>query len=49
MFQCQLEFTDDALIAIAHIAMEKHTGARGLRSEVVSIVLSITLIISHCS
>ncbi|XP_053406042.1 ATP-dependent Clp protease ATP-binding subunit clpX-like, mitochondrial [Mercenaria mercenaria] len=32
--ECQLEFTDDALKALAHIAMEKHTGARGLRSEV---------------
>jgi ATP-dependent protease Clp ATPase subunit len=35
LFQCQLEFTDDALKAVAHIAMEKQTGARGLRTEVV--------------
>ncbi|XP_060603495.1 ATP-dependent Clp protease ATP-binding subunit clpX-like, mitochondrial [Ruditapes philippinarum] len=32
--ECQLEFTDDALKAVAHIAMEKQTGARGLRTEV---------------
>lgn len=32
--ECQLEFTEEALKAIAHTAMEKHTGARGLRAEV---------------
>ena len=34
--QCELKFTDEALKAIAQKAMEKQTGARGLRSVVVS-------------
>ncbi|KAL4227488.1 hypothetical protein ACF0H5_012932 [Mactra antiquata] len=37
--ECQLEFTEEALKALAHIAMEKHTGARGLRSEVEKVLL----------
>ena len=32
MESCELEFRDDALIAIAKKAMERKTGARGLRS-----------------
>jgi ATP-dependent Clp protease ATP-binding subunit ClpX len=37
----ELEFTDDALKAIAHKAMESKTGARGLRSIVESTMLDI--------
>ena len=29
---CQLEFTDEALKEVAHLAIERNTGARGLRS-----------------
>ncbi|KAH3841585.1 ATP-dependent Clp protease ATP-binding subunit clpX-like, mitochondrial [Dreissena polymorpha] len=34
MDECQLEFTEEALRAIARMAMEKQTGARGLRAVV---------------
>jgi ATP-dependent Clp protease ATP-binding subunit ClpX len=37
----KLEFTDDALEAIADKAIERHTGARGLRSIVESILLDV--------
>ena len=35
----ELEFRDDALKAIAHKAMERKTGARGLRSIVEGVLL----------
>jgi len=38
---CQLEFTDDALGAIARKAMKKETGARGLRSIMEDVMLDI--------
>jgi hypothetical protein len=34
--QVRLEFTSDALKEVAHLAMERRTGARGLRAIVVS-------------
>lgn len=34
--QVELAFTPDAMEAIAHMAMERKTGARGLRSIMVS-------------
>ena len=33
MENCKLEFTDDALLAIARRALKKETGARGLRQS----------------
>lgn len=36
---CELEFRDDALRAIAHKAMERKTGARGLRSIIENVLL----------
>ncbi|MBN1912711.1 MAG: ATP-dependent Clp protease ATP-binding subunit ClpX [Pirellulales bacterium] len=41
MEEAQLEFTDGALRAIAMRAMEKETGARGLRSVIESVMLDI--------
>ena len=41
MDDIELEFTDDALIAIASKALERDTGARGLRSVVENTVLDI--------
>ena len=38
---CQLEFTDEALGAIARKAMKKDTGARGLRSIMEDVMLDI--------
>jgi ATP-dependent Clp protease ATP-binding subunit ClpX len=38
---CQLEFTDAALLAIARRAMKKDTGARGLRSIMEDVMLDI--------
>ena len=38
---CQLEFTDEALHAIARKAMRKETGARGLRSIMEDVMLDI--------
>jgi ATP-dependent Clp protease ATP-binding subunit ClpX len=38
---CELEFTDDALRAIARKAMKKETGARGLRSIMEDTMLDI--------
>ncbi|MEY3205502.1 MAG: ATP-dependent Clp protease ATP-binding subunit ClpX [Planctomycetota bacterium] len=38
---CQLEFTDEALVAIARRAMKKDTGARGLRSIMEDTMLDI--------
>ena len=35
----ELEFREDALTAIAHKAMERKTGARGLRSIVEAVLL----------
>ena len=37
----KLEFTDDALYAIAHMAVERKTGARGLRAIMESVMLDI--------
>jgi len=34
--EVELSFTDDAVESIAALAMERHTGARGLRSIMVS-------------
>jgi len=39
MENCQLDFTDDALAAIARRAMRKETGARGLRSIIEDVML----------
>jgi ATP-dependent Clp protease ATP-binding subunit ClpX len=41
MENAELEFTDDALRAIAQMAMQKDTGARGLRSIVEDSMLDI--------
>jgi ATP-dependent Clp protease ATP-binding subunit ClpX len=38
---CQLEFTDEALAAIARKALKKETGARGLRSIMEDVMLDI--------
>jgi ATP-dependent protease Clp ATPase subunit len=38
---CKLEFTDEALVAIARRAMKKETGARGLRSILEDVMLDI--------
>ena len=38
---CKLEFTDEALVAIARRAMRKETGARGLRSILEDVMLDI--------
>lgn len=35
LFQCDLNVTQDALRAIARMALERKTGARGLRSIMV--------------
>lgn len=35
--QCELTVTEDALKAIARLALERKTGARGLRSIMVSV------------
>ena len=37
---CEIEFRDDALAAVARKAMERKTGARGLRSIIESILLN---------
>ena len=37
----KLEFTDDALMAIAHMAVERKTGARGLRAIMENIMMDI--------
>jgi ATP-dependent Clp protease ATP-binding subunit ClpX len=41
MENCELTFTDEALRRIAHRAMAKGTGARGLRSIIESVMLDI--------
>ncbi len=41
MEHCELKFTEEALKKIAHRAMEKETGARGLRSIMEKIMLDI--------
>ncbi|KEZ78397.1 ATP-dependent Clp protease ATP-binding subunit ClpX [Salinisphaera hydrothermalis] len=41
MENCELELRDDALKAIAHRAMERKTGARGLRTILESILLDV--------
>ncbi|RLS34776.1 MAG: ATP-dependent Clp protease ATP-binding subunit ClpX [Planctomycetota bacterium] len=41
MENCQLEFTDEALVAIARKAMRKDTGARGLRSIIEDVMLDV--------
>ena len=41
MENCQLEFTDEALYAIARKAMKKDTGARGLRSIIEGVMLDV--------
>ncbi len=41
MEEAHIDFTDDALSAIARKAMEKKTGARGLRSIIESVMLDI--------
>ncbi len=41
MEHCELNFTDDALRAIARRAMKKDTGARGLRSIIEEVMLDI--------
>ncbi|MCB1744956.1 MAG: AAA family ATPase, partial [Gammaproteobacteria bacterium] len=39
MENCEIEFRDDALIAVARRAMERKTGARGLRSILENVLL----------
>ena len=41
MENCELKFTEGALQKIARIAMEKGTGARGLRSIMEQVMLDI--------
>ena len=41
MEDCKLEFTDDALLAIARRALKKETGARGLRSIMEDVMLDV--------
>ena len=41
MESCKLEFTDDALLAIARRALKKDTGARGLRSIMEDVMLDV--------
>ena len=41
MENCELELREDALRAIAHRAMERKTGARGLRTILESILLDV--------
>ena len=41
MEHCELEFTDEALRSIARRALEKDTGARGLRSIIEEVMLDI--------
>ena len=41
MEHCELEFTEGALRAIAHKALSKDTGARGLRSIIEDVMLDI--------
>ena len=38
---CNLEFTEEALAAIARKAMRKDTGARGLRSIIEDVMLDV--------
>lgn len=38
-FQCELTFDEEALRSIAHLAMERKTGARGLRAIMEKILL----------
>ena len=38
---CDLQFTEEALQMMAHRAMEKETGARGLRSIIEQVMLDI--------
>lgn len=44
MDKVDLTFTDDALSAVAKLAMERHTGARGLRSILVRVASEIAVI-----
>lgn len=39
-FQCELNVTPDALMAIARMALERKTGARGLRSIMVCVFMT---------
>jgi ATP-dependent Clp protease ATP-binding subunit ClpX len=41
MENCQLEFTDEALVAISRRARRKETGARGLRSIIEDVMLDV--------
>lgn len=41
MDKCELSFSDDALRAVAALAMERRTGARGLRAIMESLLLEI--------
>ncbi len=41
MENCKLEFTDDALLAMARRALKKETGARGLRSIMEDVMLDV--------
>jgi ATP-dependent Clp protease ATP-binding subunit ClpX len=41
MEDCKLDFTDDALLAIARRALKKETGARGLRSIMEDVMLDV--------
>jgi ATP-dependent Clp protease ATP-binding subunit ClpX len=41
MENCQLDFTEEALSAIARKAMKKDTGARGLRSIIEDVMLDV--------
>lgn len=43
LFQCELNVNEDALRAIARMALERKTGARGLRSIMVRDYFSLFL------
>ncbi len=37
----KLEFSDEALLSVAHLAMDRRTGARGLRSIMESVMMDL--------
>lgn len=47
MDNVSLKFSDEALTAIARLAMERQTGARGLRSILVSIAFNVSTSMVH--
>ena len=45
---CKLEFTDDALVAIAEIVRERETGVRALRSLFEDLLLELRYDLPNC-